>query len=103
MRLTIPAFHMVATIGFLDRHFADGTVLNIVLLLPFSKFLISFFLNALVYFAGDTIMTGGLAGSADGRQARGAGEDNAVGGDAVNLLAVWRGAVLEAFGICSYM
>lgn len=99
MRLAIPALHMIAPIRLLDRHFAHGTVLDVVLLLPLPKLVVALRSNALVCLAGHAIVTGDLAGSADWSQASGTGEDDPIGRDAVDLLAVWGGTVLEGLWV----
>lgn len=100
MRLTILAYHMIAAVSFLNRHFTHRTILDLVLCFPFPKLLISFRRHALVDLACEAVMVCDLAGGANRSEAGGTGEDGAIGGDAVDRLAVWCRTVLEVFGIC---
>lgn len=104
MHLTVPTRDMIAPVRLLNRHRAHRTVLDVVLVLPLPKRLVALRPDdALVRLARQAVMAGDLARGADGGEAGGAGEDDAaaaaVGGDAVDVLAVRGGTVLERFGI----
>lgn len=110
MRPAVPTLDMVAPVALLNRDSTTGAILHAVRVLPLPgpKFVVALGADALVGVAVHAVVGGDLAGGADGGQAGRAGDDDAAGGggvggrgggDAVDLLAVGRGAVLEALGV----